>query len=354
MVFNAICSDALPVHGGNLQWAEQAFGIPKIKWLDLSTGISPWSWPVPTLPTHVWRDLPPSSEQLTRAASQVYGWSADHIVPTPGSQWAIATLPRLVPHGAVALPSIGYQEHRIAWQNSGHVIRTYDRFDQLVSLVESGEIQYAVIINPNNPSTDHISPANIASLAQTLAQRTAASESLVVVDEAFADYFPHLQIRPNQNENVVVLRSLGKFFGLAGVRLGFALADTTWCTRLHAELPTWGIHHPALYIGEHALSDRDWLVMQRQRIREQEIQMRNELSKYYGETCVRSGGLFCSVFGEHEPLLQDFMHFAKQAMLTRFISGNNGRAILRFGLPGNHWDRFHSHLYSAQHACIPT
>ncbi len=336
---------ALPAHGGDLQWAETTFGVPKAQWLDVSTGISPWTWPVPQLPPHVWRDLPPSPAKLLQAAAHYYAWPAKQIAPTPGSQWAIATMPKLVPLGVVALPTVGYQEHETAWRGAGHTIQHYDDITQLAALINNADVNYVVVINPNNPSTARASSERLLALATALFNQQKAS--LFMIDEAFADDVTDSHfVAESCPSNLLRLRSVGKFFGLAGLRLGFVLASPEWAARLNAALPTWANSHPALYIGEKALSDSAWIQAQRVRIQQNAAQLRSVLSAHYGEALVHSAGLFCSVFGEKQGLLQDFIHFAEQGMLTRFIACDRGidkhNAILRFGLPGDRWPTFHS------------
>ena len=104
------------------------------------------------------------------------------------------------------------------------------------------------IANPNNPDGRLYHPARLFRLG---AQR------LLVVDEAFADVAPDMSLaRHAGHPNLVVLRSFGKFFGLAGMRLGFALAGEPLATRLRRALGPWAVAAQAAAVGAVALRRR--------------------------------------------------------------------------------------------------
>ncbi len=207
----------LPAHGGDLAAAEARWARPIQGWLDLSTGCNPWPYPVPTLPPAAWSRLPGRAEDLAlrRAAAAFYG-AADPecVLPAPGSGALIRLLPRLLPPGPVAVVGPTYGEHAAAWAAAGHAVRDIPHLDA------AGESSVVVVANPNNPDGRTVAPARLLALAAELAERG----GLLVVDEAFGDTDPALSVVPHLAPGLLVLRSLGKFHGLPGLRLGFALA----------------------------------------------------------------------------------------------------------------------------------
>ena len=238
-------------HGGDLGGLRQAFPDAPEPWLDLSTGINPVPYPVPPVEASAWTRLPEAAEiqALRAAAASAYGApDAAHIVPAPGTQILIETLPRLLEPGRVAVRGPTYAEHAAAWARAGHAV------DAVTSLDALGDARVAVIVDPNNPDGRTHSLAERRALAETLEARG----GLLVADEAFADLEPVESLCPHVGPGLVVLRSFGKTYGLAGLRLGFAIADPGTAARIAAALGPWAVSGPALAIGTAALSDPDW------------------------------------------------------------------------------------------------
>lgn len=336
---NNVSITCLPEHGGNLSWASQAFNREPSDWIDLSTGISPWAWNVPTIPDRIWRDLPGSDKHLLQSAAKYFGCSENQLFPAPGSQYFVTQLPKCLAPGSVAIPKVGYQEHRIAWLQAGHDVKFYENIAALDLLVETKTVNYIVVINPNNPSAEMVERKHLLALAERINNYSQErnQDSALVVDEAFIDLWPKCSLAPNcHNDNILVLRSMGKYFGLAGIRLGFLLASPKWRSKLSSLNITWQINHPAMYIGALALDDLEWVNMQRQRILDQSNIMHQMLRERYQS--VRSVGLFLSVFGKKTSLFDDFLRLAQQGILTRFVDLDGDQAMLRFGLPGAHFN----------------
>ena len=141
-------------HGGNLCAAASRFNIPQHLWLDLSTGISPWSWLVPAVPQRVWQTLPQADAQLESTAAGYYRCSSESVLAVPGSQCALQSTPVLLPRGRVAMPSRGYAEHRLAWRTAGHQIVEYHDTAALATLVREGTVQHAVVIHQHQDSPE--------------------------------------------------------------------------------------------------------------------------------------------------------------------------------------------------------
>jgi cobalamin biosynthetic protein CobC len=168
------------VHGGNLHEASQRYGIPYAQWLDLSTGINPHGYPVPPVPADAWRRLPDEGDGLAACAAHYYGApDARHVLPVAGSQAAIRALPLLLPRATVAIAPLTYSEYAPAFERAGHRIVPLD----IACDALPDDVTHAVLVNPNNPTADHLSAAK---LLQWHAQLSARDGTLVV-DEAFAD-----------------------------------------------------------------------------------------------------------------------------------------------------------------------
>lgn len=299
-------------HGGKLREAAQRWNIPLSDWLDLSTGIAPWSYPVPPVPAEVWQRLPEDDDGLEAAACSYYG--ASRLLALSGSQAAIQALPALVPPGRVAIPAPIYSEHPGAWQAAGHL---------RVDWHEPAD--YAVVCNPTNPTGRRYTRDELLTKAATV--------RLLVVDEAFLDAEEGESMIGCGADNVVVLRSLGKFFGLAGARVGFACAAPDLHSRLAETLGPWAVANPARWAARHALADRDWQQHQRARLQEAAGRLAAAL-RPLGEP---SGtALFQYVATVRAAEL--FEAFGRRGILVRAFAEPSA---LRFGLPANEteWQR---------------
>src|SRR5579859_2194502 len=192
MRLSALTSDpfALPIHGGDLGLAEARFGKPAQGWLDLSTGISPFAYPVPELPQELWRRLPSAADDLAlrEAAAACYGVDdADYLAAAPGSQALLQILPRLRPFSQVAVIGPTYGEYSRCWSIAGHHVMPMETLDRTL------DADVVVLCNPNNPDGRRHDPARLAELADAMAARG----GLLVVDEAFADPVPELSLAPH-------------------------------------------------------------------------------------------------------------------------------------------------------------
>lgn len=245
-------------HGGRLQRAVGEYGVPAAQWLDLSTGISPFGWKVPALPPSVWQRLPEDEDGLLEAAQLYYG--APSLCPVAGSQAAIQALPWLRPASRVGIVAPGYAEHAHAWQRAGHAV-TLASPDALIERIEHFDV--LVLIHPNNPTGTRYAPAQLLQLHEQLAARG----GWLVVDEAFMDVTPQDTLCAyTDREGLIVLRSIGKFFGLAGARAGFVCATPPLLQALREQLGPWALSGPTRYVTKLALADRHWHLSARMRL----------------------------------------------------------------------------------------
>ncbi|WP_332685435.1 threonine-phosphate decarboxylase CobD [Bosea sp. (in: a-proteobacteria)] len=239
-------------HGGDLATAKALFPEAPEPWIDLSTGINPIPYPLPALPLSLWQRLPGARDEaaLLAAARRAYRVQpASGIVAAPGTQILIELLPRLVPKARVAVLGLTYGEHALAWRKAGCEV------GEIAELAEAGGADVVVVVNPNNPDGRVV---DIAALT-ALAGRLAARGGLLVIDEAFADFQPGASLVPALPVGALVLRSFGKAYGLAGLRLGFAIGEARHVEALRGMLGPWAVAGPALQIGAQALADTGWL-----------------------------------------------------------------------------------------------
>lgn len=323
MRLSALTSDpfALPAHGGDLGLAEARFGKPAQGWLDLSTGISPFAYPVPELPQELWQRLPNAADDLAlrEAAAAAYRVDdADFLAAAPGSQSLLQILPRLRPFSQVAVIGPTYGEYSRCWSIAGHHVLPMETLDRTL------DADVVVLCNPNNPDGRRHDPARLLELADGMAARG----GLLVVDEAFADPVPEASLAPHVRPGLVVLRSLGKFFGLAGLRLGFAIAEPQLARLLRQALGPWAVGGAVAEIGRAALSDSAWIEAARKRL-SQESSALNSLLGRANLSTVGGTSLFTLVNAPRAWAL--FEYLGQQGILARPFS--TAPRWLRFGLP---------------------
>ncbi|NDV88285.1 threonine-phosphate decarboxylase [Aurantimonas aggregata] len=237
-------------HGGALDAAIASFGGRRAEWLDLSTGINPAPPPLPPLSPALWQRLPEAElEAGAIAAARVcYGAPPQAgIVAAPGTQALIAALPSVLPRSRVAILEPTYSGHRTAFETAGHAVAGITALGDIAA-----DATIVVVVNPNNPDGRAHEPADLLALADRLAARG----GLLVVDEAFADADPARSVAgATGRPGLLVYRSFGKFFGLAGLRLGFALTTPTLADALRGKLGAWAVSGPALAVGADWLGD---------------------------------------------------------------------------------------------------
>lgn len=325
-------------HGGDLLAAVRRYGRSADDWLDLSTGINPDGYPVPPLPADAWQRLPQDDDGLAEAAALAYG--AVQALPVAGSQAAIRTLPTLLKRGRVGIAALGYSEYAPAFARAGHTVVPLGEADFAHAdgdghgtrggalangLIDT--LDHLVVVNPNNP-TARLIPA--ATLAQWHA-RLAARGGTLLLDEAFIDCHPTQSLAASAHlPGLVVLRSLGKFYGLAGVRCGFVLAERTVLDPLQSALGHWTVSGPARVIARHALMNTAWQSATRLRLTQQGERLAM-LLRCHGLSAIMQP-LFCWVPDAEAPALHDAL--AHAGVWTRlFDAAGDCPASLRFGLP---------------------
>lgn len=319
-------------HGGKLREAVQRYGIPTEQWIDLSTGINPQHWPVPLVPGTIWNRLPEDEDELLAAARFYY--QCENILAVAGSQAAIQALPRLRAPCKVAVLQPSYNEHAHAWQQQGHQVSALNaRSIQQ----QATNFDVIVLVNPNNPDGNLFQVDELLELHQILRHKG----GWLVVDEAFIDATPQQSvIKHSYQSGLIVLRSLGKFFGLAGARVGFVAARTSLLQDLQELLGPWTISNPSRWIAQQALQDQQWHKSTRQQLQLQSARLHELLHR--ADLPVQGS---CALFQwiKHPQAKHLHQQFAQKAILTRLLRQPLG---LRLGLPQSEpqWNKLSSVL----------
>ena len=257
-------------HGGNLREAARRYG--RDDWIDLSTGINPNGYPAPPLPPSAWQRLPEPDGELLHAACDYY--RAPLLLPVAGTQAAIQALPRLRPPSRVTVAAPSYAEHAHNWSRYGHTPRQV-AYPLLDDTIDDSDV--VVVCNPNNPTGETVAPE----LLLRWAGRLHARGGWLIVDEAFGDTTPTLSVAPHAAQpGLVVLRSVGKFFGLAGLRLGFVAAQPDLLAALADLLGPWAVSGPAQTIALAALRDTQWQQATQERLASDGERMRHMLRSH--------------------------------------------------------------------------
>ena len=391
---------ALTYHGGALEVARRLAPNAPEPWIDLSTGINPHPYPLPDLEPAAWSRLPEREAlaKLEAAAAHRYGAAADSVVAGPGSQALIHALAHILPRGAVGALGPTYDGFAAAFAAAGARVVEARRLEDL------GDLDVAIVVNPNNPDGRIIPRNDLKALHERLARRG----GMLVVDEAFADFEfalrsarrvsspdspsngrasfgrpvvgedqgggsrrPVRQGRGGAVDNLpdprdppplpaptrggggasvideslaptlpargaVVLRSFGKAYGLAGLRLGFALASPDIVAPLRAGSGPWPVSGPAIAIGTRALADSDWLEATRARLAKETGRLDALLLK---ADCRVIGGTLLFRLAAHEDARAIFERLVAAGILVRPFADEP--LWLRFGIPGdeNGWER---------------
>ncbi|WP_156842541.1 threonine-phosphate decarboxylase CobD [Novosphingobium aquimarinum] len=319
-------SEGFTWHGGRLDEARAHFGSPAEAWIDLSTGINPEPWPGVGAFAADWTALPSPAKlrTLEATAARHFGVDNDHICALPGSEMGLRLLPQVL-----RLPGF-------------HIAPTYRThgavFPQSLVLDDERDLPQSaaalLVANPNNPD-GRVHPA--ATLLDWL-ERTEQTAGWLLLDEAFADVDPEISLASHVDDarRLILFRSFGKFFGLAGLRLGFVLGPRAIIARYKQLLGDWPVHAGALGVGIAAYDDSKWIEATRQQLRAKAARL-DALLSGHRLTLLGQCPLFRLVETDNAQAL--FERLARRSILTRpFDYAPNW---LRLGLPGSEeaWQR---------------
>ncbi|MDE1160286.1 MAG: threonine-phosphate decarboxylase CobD [Neorhizobium sp.] len=325
-------------HGGNLARARALFPLAPEPWIDLSTGINPHSYPYSPIPANAFSRLPEPDAlaKLCALAASAYGAPArEMIVAAPGTQILLPIIAGLAKTAGAGKAGGGnraivlsptYAEHARAAAMAGFEVSETDDLDRLA------EGQLAIVVNPNNPTGRVVSRGDLLALAGLMR----AKGGLLVVDEAFIDVSEAEGVADHVGEGgLVVLKSFGKFYGLAGVRLGFAMSSPQIISCVDERLGPWAVSGPALHIAGEALADGAWQVTMREQLRRDAAR----LDGFMEQASVRvAGGTSLFRFVRDGKAQALYQRLGEAGIMTRRFEERPDD--LRIGLPSDdEWDR---------------
>lgn len=313
-------------HGGDLSDAT-ALAPDVNDWIDLSTGINPHAWPITGIARRAWTALPGRADlarflNVARAAYRAPAGAG--LVAAPGTEMLIGLLPLLAGGGSVAIAGPTYGSHERLWRDAGAAVNRLDpaRPETIA--------RHAVIVRPNNPDGAVLPSDTVLRIAE----RCARQDGLLVIDEAFIDCTPQDTLAAlAATHPVVVLRSFGKFFGLAGLRLGVAIGPPALTQAIAARLGDWAVSGPALAIGAAALADEAWAGAMRGRLSRESGRLDRLLE---GAGFALAGGTLLFRLARHARARDWHRSLARSGLWTRRF--DHDQEVLRFGLPGRRAD----------------
>lgn len=304
-------------HGGNMDWAMRHYGGGD--WIDLSTGINRVPYPVPALPPEVWTMLPTGAamQALRDAVALHYGCAAPVMI-TAGAQAAIQMMPALVRRvGLARVLAPTYNEHAAVLRAAGWQV------EEVAGLAALAGADLAVVVNPNNPDGKTYAPADLLTVCDRVGR--------LVVDESFGDVAPQLSVLPHAGRaGLLVLRSFGKFWGLAGARLGFVFGAQEDVAAMTALAGPWPVAGAALEIGRLALQDLAWAEATRARL-QVEVARADGLARGAGWQVVGGTALFRLYYTPDAQAAQE--RLARAQIWSRIFPWHPH--WLRLGLPGD-------------------
>lgn len=335
-----------PSHGGAIDAAAEKYGIAAPDWLDLSTGINATAWPIAAIDAIHWQRLPLASEldALKQAAADYYGIShPNQIACAPGTQALIQTIPFWFADqdrtATVHIIGPTYAEHALGWKRAGFRTETVtttpeNRVSNMADILQSpgGRDDIVILVNPNNPDGGLIDQTTLTELAQLATEHG----KWLLIDEAFMDCSPEYSIcrQSHKFERMIVLRSFGKFFGLAGLRLGCAVMPPELAAALTDRIGPWAIAGPALTIARAAFEDLVWQTDMRHQLSIDANRLDNLIASLTDLERVGGTILFRLYHGKNAAKLAH--HLGTQGILVRLFDDHADR--IRFGLPGTEKD----------------
>jgi cobalamin biosynthetic protein CobC len=332
-------ADETVPHGGDLDAARRQFPGATEPFIDLSTGINPNPYPLPRFPAGLFARLPSpaAAAALAETAAKAYGApAAAHVVLAPGTQQLLPLVAALVRPGRAAVLTPSYGEFARVAALAGHRVKT------VRDLAACAGADVVIVANPNNPDGRLVDKKAVLDLAE---KNLRPRGGMLMVDEAFMDVgAPDASLAGEVSHgSIVVLRSFGKFFGLAGLRLGFALASPAVAARLRAALGPWAVSGPALAVGTKALGDTAWIERTRRRLARAAERLDATLESA-GLEIIGGTSLFRLTRTPEADVL--FLHLGRAGIFVRAFPDNPD--WLRFGLPANEaaWRRLEAALTS--------
>jgi cobalamin biosynthetic protein CobC len=313
-------------HGGRLGVARSLFPDVPQPWVDLSTGINPRAYPAPRASQRARNRLPESTELacLEALAAAAFGVEDPaRVVATAGTECALRLLPQIVNLHAAVVVGPTYGSHADAWTRFGALTQTIGRDE-----AHAQRAACVTIVNPNNPDGHIVERAQLLALHDSLHTHA----GMLIVDEAFADVMPEVSVAAEAGSDeaprLIVLRSFGKFFGLAGLRLGFIVAARPIATAIRGLIGEWPVSSDALAAGLAAYADRRWADRERATLQKSAQRLDRLLSLSGFEV---AGGTSLFRLARAADARERFSRLLAAGILARPFDFDS--SLLRFGLP---------------------
>lgn len=315
-------------HGGRLARAQADYPSAPALWLDVSTGINPDGWRRgrPGLDSLGRLPDPADTQALEASAAAVFRVPAGQVVAVSGAEAALRLLPQMLPVRSVALAAPTYASHADAWMRAGRSVLPVAR----EALFDS-EAEALVIVNPNNPD------GAVSNGSDLVAQ---AAGRWLIIDESFVEVAPEISAAALAQDRTIVLRSFGKFYGLAGVRLGFVICDPVLAEDIRRRIGDWPVGADAIGMGRAAYADTHWAERTRQSLSRDARRLDRMLTAHGYEVL---GGTSLFRLTRSLDAADRADRLARQGVLVRTFS--HDETLIRFGLPGRrHWRRLQAAL----------
>lgn len=307
-------------HGGNIDKAINIYGGKKNEWIDLSTGISPDSYPVPLILPSDWRELPTIGEvQKLELIIQSQLNTSSQVAVSPGSQIAIHLLPSLMKKKNVTILNPTYEDYSFSFKNAGYRVRFCENFEKL------SESEIVVIVNPNNPDGKVYDVKKLLTLSKNV--------KILIVDESFNEASKAKSITSyitKETDNIIVIKSFGKFYGLAGLRLGFIFSGEKIIYKFKNLLGNWPISKVSIKIASQALQDKKWKIKNQKNLIKT-VKSLDEIMKNINLDFAGGTNLFRLYFTENASILQKLL--AQKYIWSRIFSYSKN--WLRLGIPNS-------------------
>lgn len=305
-------------HGGNKNEAARAYGIEPAEMIDLSTGISPNPYPLSLsqLDLSDLIELPQEDKAASLKNIMRKAWSVPdsaEIALASGSGALISLIPHIHKGDMrqVYCPEPAYSEHPMAWQRAGFRMIPYEA--GTIPEIYLNKTAAIIAVQPGNPMGHCASPDAWLELME----KAAAHKVMIIMDEAFIDLMPEQSLVPYLGrKGLIVIRSFGKFYGLAGVRLGAAIGHPDDITALEDLLGPWPVSAMAVQFAAEAMSDHGWADDQRDWCATQMASLKKELMAR-GITIIGGTDLYVLIEIEDAKTLQDKL--ARAGFWTRIF-----------------------------------
>ncbi len=251
-------------HGGNIARLAAAAGRPAGEILDFSANLNPLGppdWLRPLVSSRL-SDLvhypDPENAALTAAFAGAFGVPGDDVLMGNGSTELLYLLPSVLEKRRAVIPVPAYVDYAVAADLAGLPVEALPLQEERGFVPDFAAIERTLkgdeillIGTPNNPTGLTVPAADLKALALR------HPNTVVVADEAFADFTDEESLLDLERpENLIVLRSLTKFYAIPGLRLGAVVASPEIVGRLRRRIPPWSVNSLAQAVGAAALADR--------------------------------------------------------------------------------------------------